>query len=146
MFYEDGAPCLRQQSLKMVFNHHVTVEGQPTERSPAFSFSLPLPLNIPSLSMTELENEVAKQLTQGFHKEVTTKLGRMLVDVSVDDNAVSKDGGELKVEKTIQPCPPLALPQRKETTFIKASVDDYNLLFGHMDNTARNSCMVFVKK
>ena len=51
----------------------------------------------------------------------------------MDDTAISKDGGELKVEKTIQPCPPLALPQQKQTTSIKVSVNDYNLLFGHMD-------------
>ena len=31
MFDENGELCLRQQFLKMVVNHHVTVEGQPTK-------------------------------------------------------------------------------------------------------------------
>ena len=133
MFDENGELCLRQQSVKMVVNHHVTVEGQPTEKGSLW-FSLPVPLSIPTPLMTELENQDVKQLLpQNSHQEITGTFGRMLVDVAVDDTAVSKDGGELKVEKTIQPCPPLALPQQKQTTSIKASVDDYNLLFGHMD-------------
>ena len=133
MFDEDGKLCLRQQSIKMVVNHHVTVEGQPTEEGSLW-FSLPLSPNAPTLLTTELENQDVKQLLpQNSHQEVTGSFGRMLVDVSVDDIVVSKDGAELKVEKTIQPCPPLALPQRKETTSIKASVDDYNLLFGNID-------------
>jgi len=133
MFDENGELCLRQQSLKMVVNHHVTVEGQPTEKGSLW-FSLPLPLNIPTPLMTELENQDVKQLLpQGSQQEITGNFGRMLVHVTVDDIVVSKDGAELKVEKTIQPCPPLALPQQKQTTSIKVSVDDYNLLFGHMD-------------
>jgi len=133
MFDENGELCLRQQSLKMVGNHHVTVEGQPTEEG-SLRLSLPLPLNIPTPLMTECENQDVKQLLpQGSHQKITGTFGRMVVDVTVDDTAVSKDGGELKVKKTIKPCPPLALPQQKQTTSIKASVDDYNLLFGHMD-------------
>ena len=133
MFDEDGGLCLRQRSLKMVVNHHVTVEGQPSKEVSVW-FSLPLSPNTPTLLTTELENQDVKQLlVQSSHQEITGTFGRMLVDVTVDDIVVSKDGGELKVEKTIQPCPPLALPQRKETTSIKASADDYNLLFGHMD-------------
>ena len=57
----------------------------------------------------------------------------MLVDVAVNHNIISKDGVELKLEKTIQPCSPLTRPQWKETTSIKASVNDYNLVYGHMD-------------
>ena len=47
MFDENGELCLRQQSLKMVINHHVTVEGQPTEEGSLW-FNLPLPLSIPT--------------------------------------------------------------------------------------------------
>ena len=133
MFDENGELCLRQQSLKMVGNHHVTVEGQPTKEGSIW-LSLPLPLSIPTPLMTELENQDVKQLLpQDCHQKITGTFGHMLVDVTVDDTAISKDGAKLKVEKTIQPCPPLALPQQKQTTSIKASVDDYNLLFGHMD-------------
>ena len=38
MFDENGELCLRQQSLKMVVNHHVTVEGQPTLFGLVFHF------------------------------------------------------------------------------------------------------------
>ena len=57
----------------------------------------------------------------------------MLVEIVVDSNATGMDGTELKVTKTIQPTPPLALPQLKETTIIKASVNDYDMLYGDMD-------------
>ena len=101
MFDEDGELCLRQQSLKMVLNHHVTVEGQKTEEGSVW-FSVPLSPNTPTPSMTELENQDVKQLLpQNSHNEITGNFGRMLVDVTVDDIVVSKDGAELKVEKTI---------------------------------------------
>ena len=132
VFDENGTLCLRQQSLKIVVNHHVRVEGQLI----ALGFvrlSLPLPLNTPTPSMTELESEVMKQLPQSFRQEIPTTLGHMLVDVTVDHKTVSKDGVELKLEKTIQPCSPLTRPQWKETTCTKASLNDYNLLYGRMD-------------
>ena len=73
-------------------------------------------------------------LAQGSCQEITSSLGHMLVDVTVDHKTVSKDGVELKLETTIQPCSPLTRPQWKETTSIKASVNDYNLqAYGHTD-------------
>ena len=103
MFNEDGVLCLQRQSL---LKHHVT--GHKTEER---AFNLPHPPNTPTQTMVELGNKVVKQLPQSTHNEV------------------SKDGAELKVETTIQPCP----PQQKKTTSTKASVNDYNLLYGHMD-------------
>ena len=107
IFDEDGAPCRQQKSLKMVFNHHQTVEGQPTDR---ISVQLILPL-APTPSSTNLELNDVKQLPQVSH-QITDISGHMLAAM---------------------PCPPLALPQQKQTTSIKVSVDDYDLLFGHMD-------------
>ena len=132
MFDEDGALCLRQQSLKMVFNNHVTMEGQPTKKV-SLRLSCPLPPNIPTPPMTELGDEVMKHFEQVSHFETTGVFGHLLAHVNVADNAISKDGAELKVEMTIQPCPVLALPQWKETIFMKASVNNYDLLYGHMD-------------
>ena len=132
VFDEDGAPCLQQRSLKMVVNHHVTVEDQSLAVG-SLRFTLRLPLNAPTPSMTELGNEVMKQLPQGFRQEIASTLGHMLVDVTVDHKTVSKNGVELKLEKTIQPCSPLTRPQWKETTSVKASMNDYNLLYSHMD-------------
>ena len=132
VFDENGALCLRQQSLKMVINHHVTVKGQPVALD-FIRLSLPLPLNTPTPSMTELESEVMKQLPRGFRQEISTTLGHMLVDVTVDHKTVSKNSVELKLERTIQPCSPLTRPQLKETTSSKASLNDYNLLYGHVD-------------
>ena len=133
MFDEDGALCLRQQSLKMVFYKHVTMEGRPTEELGSLWFSLPLPPNTPTPSRTELGDEVMKQFEQVPHFEITVVFGHLLAHFNVADSAISKGGAELKVETTVQPCPALALPQRKETTFMKASVNNYDLLYGHMD-------------
>ena len=95
MFDEDGALCLRQQSLKMVFNNHVTMEGQPTKKG-SLGLSCPLPPNTP---MTEFE-DVMEQFKQVSH--LTSDFGHLLA-------------------------------QWKKTTFIKASVNNYDLLYGHMD-------------
>ena len=89
----------------MVFNHHVTVEGQLTERISA-RFSLPLP---PTASNTDSEQQDVKQLSWASHQGVT---------------------GFTTVAK---PCLPLALLQRKETISMKASVNDYNLLYHDID-------------
>ena len=95
MFDEDGALCLRQQSLNMVVNKHVTMEGQPTEEVSLW-LSCPLPLNTP---MTEFGDvmEQCKQVSQ-----FTGVFGHLLA-------------------------------QCKEKTFIKASVNNYDLLYDHMD-------------
>ena len=89
MFNEDGVLCLQRQSL---LKHHVT--GHETEERAAWPFNLP---NTPTQTMVELGNKVVKQLPQSTH------------------DAVSKDGAELKVETTIQPCP----PQQKKNNFHK---------------------------
>ena len=132
MFDENGELCLRQQSMKMVVNHHVTVEGKLIALGFA-RLSLPLPPNTPTPSMTELGDEVMKLFEQVPHFEITGDFGHLLAHDNVAGNTISKDGAELKVEKTIQPCPVLALPQWKKTTFIKASVNNYDLLYGHRD-------------
>ena len=134
-FDKDGALCELQRSVKVVVHHTVTVDGQLLEKSSKW-FNLRLPSNASTPSMTECEDEIMKQLAlphQGSCQEITSSLGHMLVDVAVDDNTVSKNGVELKLEKTIQPCSPLTRPQWKETTLIKASLNDYDMLYGHMD-------------
>jgi len=106
MFDEEGELRLQQQSLKMVFNHHVTIEGQTADRISA-RFSLPLP---PIPLKADLESqEAVKQLSWGSYQEVT---------------------GCIPVAK---PCLSLALRQWKETISMKASVNDYDLLYDHMD-------------
>ena len=132
-FDENGALCLRQQSLKMVFNNHVIMEGQQREIRGSLQLICPLPPNTPTPSMTELGDEFRKNLEQVSYLKITGVFGHLLADVNIADKAISKDGAELKVETMISPCPPPPLPQWKETTFIKASVNNYDLLYGHMD-------------
>ena len=127
MFEEDGTPCQQQQSLKVFLKKNI--DGQQTGERSAW-LSLPLPPNIP---LSELEGQVSKQLPQSSHQELTGPFGRLLVDVTVGSHAIGKDGAELKVTKTIQPTPPLALPQLRETTVVKTSVSDYDMLYGEMD-------------
>ena len=133
-FDKDGALCELQQSLKVVVHHCITVEDQLIEDSSKW-FSLRFPLKASTPSVTKFGDEIMKQLAlpQASCQEITSSLGHMLVDVAVNHNIISKDGVELKLEKTIQPCSPLTRPQWKETTSIKASVNDYNLVYGHMD-------------
>ena len=87
MFDEDGALCLRQQSLKM--------EGQPKGKVSLW-LSCPLPPNTP---MTEFR-DVMEQFKQVSH--LTSVFGHLLA-------------------------------QWKKTTFIKALMNNYDLLYGHMD-------------
>jgi len=134
-FDKDGALCKLQRSLKVVIHHRITVEDQLIEDSSKW-FSLRFPLNASTPSTTKFGDEIMKQLAlpQGSCQEITSSLGHMLVDVAVNHNIISKDGVELKLEKTIQPCSPLTRPQWKETTSINSSVNDYNLqVYGHMD-------------
>ena len=128
MFEEDGTPCRRQKSLKFFLKESIDGIGKRSAW-----LSLPLPPNIPSPSIAELGEQIVKQLPQSSHQELTGPFGRLLVDVTVDSHAIGKDGAELKVTKTIQPTPPLALPQLRETTVVKASVSDYDMLYGEMD-------------
>ena len=111
------------------------MEDQLIEESSKW-FSLRFPLNASTPSVTKFGDEIIKQLAlpQASCQEITSSLGHMLVDVAVNHNIISKDGVELKLEKTIQPCSPLTRPQWKETTSIKAPVNDYNLqVYGHTD-------------
>ena len=101
-FDKDGALCELQQSLKVVVHHHVTVEDQLIEESSKW-FSLRFPLNASTLSTTKFGDEIMKQLAlpQASCQEITSSLGHMLVDITVNHNIISKDGVELKLEKTI---------------------------------------------
>jgi len=128
-FEKDGTPCQRQQSLKILLKQKAVVDGQQTNERSAW-LSLPLPPNILTPSMSEFGEEVMKQLPQSPHQELTGAFGRMLVDTMVDSHAIGMEGAELKVTKMIQPTPPLALPRLEETNVMKASANDYNMLYG----------------
>ena len=132
MFEEDGTPCQRQQSLKFFFKQNVTLDGQRSEEGSAW-LSLPLPPTSntgPSDSVSELGEQVLKQLQQSSHQELTDAFGH----IAMDSEAIGKGGAELRITKTIQlATPSLALPQLKQTTIMKASVNDYNMLYGDMD-------------
>jgi len=127
MFEEDGTPCQRQQSLKFFFNKKVILDGQQREEKSAW-LSLPLPPHIPhpSDSVSELGQQFVKQLQKSYHQDFNDAFGH----ITMDSQAIGKGGAELKVTDTIQA---LALPQLEETTIMKVSVNDYNMLYGEMD-------------
>ena len=126
MCMEDGKPFMQLQSLRMVVENRVTVGDKEVV---AAKLKFNFPIQAPNVPMTEFEGEITKQLPLSSNEEVSHPLGPMVLDVKVDNNITEKSI-ELTTTMTMQPCPPLALPQRKDTTVVRASVSDYDMLYG----------------
>ena len=138
VFDEDGVQCEQQRSLKVVINQQMDVAGQPGLGQVTGWSSCPLPSPDPTPTSTPASGKFVRQLSlpQNSHQEIISRLGRMSIDIKVDENTSDEDTGEVKITKTLQLSPtdpamaPLAL---KQTTTLKSSVDDYDKLYGHMD-------------
>ena len=131
MFTDDGKAFKQQQSMRMVIEKHVTIDDKPVPPV-KFMLNIPLPPNTPTPAMTEIEGEITKQL-QPSSNEISHPLGPMVVDVKIG-KTVDEKSIELVTTNTISPCPPLALPQLKETNILRASVSDYDRLYdGYAD-------------
>ena len=137
MFDEDGVQCQRQPSLKLVIKEETDAVGQPSFKVTGWeSFPLPPDNLTPESPDTSRVSGVIKQppTPQNTHQEIISRLGRMSVDVTVDKSSNIKDSTELKMTKTLQLSPPTqAKPLVKQTMTMKAAVDDYDMLYGHMD-------------
>ena len=72
-----------------------------------------------------------KQLPESSHREFMTVLGSLSVDTVVDKN-ISETGMEVKVIRTILPTS-LTSPKVEYTTTLRASIDDYDMLYKGVD-------------
>ena len=138
---EDGKLVVKNQSMKGVVKHEMAIGGGPPLKMTEWG-SLPILPDAakPMLTSTDVDRDtsVTKQepIPQNSHKEFTAPSGAsMSVDVTHDDNVNKKDGRETKVTKTLHPPPHLAsqLPKITHTATLKESVDDYDMLYSHLD-------------
>ena len=80
----------------------------------------------------DILGNIVKQLPETSHKEVMTpSLGPFVVDTVVEKK-VAENGIEIECTTTVVPSS-LTSPEVKETTVIRASVNDYDMLYSGMD-------------
>ena len=79
----------------------------------------------------DILDNLVKQLPETSHQEVMTSLGSFTVDKAVE-TTIAENGIEVKVTTTVLPSS-LTSPEVKETTIIRASVNDYDMLYSGMD-------------
>lgn len=125
MFKEDGTKCPTRKSMKFSFDYtgDVSVKGW-----------LYLPMSegaqLPE-TLKKARDELLKELPPNTRQEIAYPIP-MLVDTTV---GVVNDESELqlKITKSVYPCPPLALPPSKQTMIVTASIDNYDKLFANVD-------------
>ena len=139
---EDGKVVEKNQSMKSVFKHEMTIGGGPPMKLATGWGSLPIPPDAAKLMLTSTDVDHDTSVTKtepiprNSHEEFTGPFGASVsVDVTHDDNVNKKDGRETKVTKTLHPPPHLAsqVPKITHTTTVKESVDDYDMLYSHLD-------------
>ena len=135
VFDEDGVQCEQQRSLKLVINQQMDAPGQPGFGEVTGWSSFPLPSPDPTPTSTPPSGKFVRQrsLPQNSHQEIISCLGRMSLDIKVDENISNEDAREVKITKTLQLSPAMAPLALKQTTTLKSSVDNYDKLYGHMD-------------
>ena len=131
MFKEDGTPCPPQKCLKLGFEHQSVIDGLlAMPKITGWQYAL-LTEQTPTSAMTEFREKLLEQLPQSSHQEIANPMP-VSVDTEVEDSS-SASGVEIKITETFQPCPPLALPHLKQTTIVKATIDNYNMLYSGED-------------
>lgn len=124
-FDKDGVLVEKNESMKVVIKEEMKVGGHLSYQKTGWT-SIPIP---PGESLPELP------LPKETHEDHATLFGTVTVDVTSDDNVNSKDGKEMKVTRTGHPPSELALmlPKITHTRTVKTCVDDYNMLYSHLD-------------
>ena len=82
-------------------------------------------------AIREAIGNLVKQLPETSHQEVMTVLGPLSLDTVVEKN-VTESGIEVKIIKTILPSS-LTSPKVEVTTTLRASMNDYDMLYSGMD-------------
>ena len=139
VFDEDGVQREQQRSLKLVINQQMGTPGQPGLGEITAWSNLPILSLDPASTNTPPSAKFVRQhsLPQNSHQEIISSLGRMSLDIKVDEGVSDKDSREVKITKTLRLSPsdpamaaPLPL---KQTTTLKSSVNNYDKLYGNMD-------------
>ena len=128
MFKGDGTPCPPQRCLKLQFELQLTTEELPFEpKFTARSYKF-FADKTPEAAMAEFRESLLKELPENSSEVVALPMP-MSLDTQVEDSS-DDSGVEIKVTHTFRPCAPLALPQEKTTGTMKATVDNYSMLYG----------------
>ena len=135
VFDEDGVQCEQQRSLKLVINQQMDAPGQPGFGEITGWSSFPISSPDQTSISTPPSGKFMRQrsLPQNSHQEIISCLGRMSLDVKVDESVSDKDSREVKITKTLQLSPAMAPLALKQTTTLKSSVDNYDKLYSNMD-------------
>ena len=91
----------------------------------------PLPPDTPTPSICEDLDESLKELPENSQEHVTSPV-HMAVDIEAK-RKIREGGVELALTKSLRPCAPLIMPQIEETTTMKMSIDNWDMLFSDLD-------------
>ena len=133
MFKGDGSPCPPQKCLKLGFELEFVMEGLPLPgpKFTAWSYKF-VDDKTPEAALAEFKEDLLKQLPESGCEVIAIPMPVSLntrVEDSSDDSGV-----EIKVIHEQRPCAPLALPQMKTVATMKATVDNYSMLYGSEDS------------
>lgn len=130
MFKEDGTLCQRQKCVKFCFEHQSSTEHQLIASFTGWSPEEFVPAKVRDELLNVLQQKSLTVITSPMPLVVDTT---ETVDVFSDKSGEEDSGVELKCVCLLQPCPPLALPPLKQTTVVRATVDNYDKLYSSMD-------------
>ena len=132
IFDQDGTLFMQQRSVKVVKKHSTTVNGKLTEDE-SMRLHIGLPLNIPLPPMSEFGQLLAQVMpSQSTHQEITNALGQISAGIN-HRVSVSEGGIQCKTTSVFKLSGSLSSPRIKETTMVKLSVDDFDMLYSDQD-------------
>ena len=126
---EDGDLLVQKHCMKTFFEKTTTVGGHKVGELKMW-MNLPIPFSMPSTlepaMMKSISEECDKYLPSESNEDVVGPIGPMTIH-SKTEKAITNRSFQLSTTATVQPHPPL-LPM-KETLTMKATGDDYDLLY-----------------
>ena len=132
MFDQDGTLYAQKRSMKMVIKNSTSVNGKLTEDE-SMRLHLALALNIPLPQMSDFGQFLAQLMpSQNAHQEITNALGQISADIN-HKMSVSESGVQFNTTRVFKPSGSLASPCIEETTTVKISVDDFDMLYSDLD-------------
>ena len=133
MFKEDGTPCPPQKCLKLGIERQLATDLLPVAILPKMiEWWYVSTEKDPESVLNDFKVKLLEEVTPSQSCKEIAKPMPLLVDTKVED---SSTGGnvEVKLTQKVCPCPPLALPPMTFTTTMRATIDNYNMLYGGED-------------
>ena len=132
MFKGDGSPCPPQKCLKLGFEAQFIMEGLPSQEPKFTMWSYGFIADkTPEAALAEFRENLLKQLPESGCEMIALPMP-MSLNTQVEDSS-DDSGVEIKVIHEVRPCAPLALPQMKIVHTMKATIDNYSMLYGSED-------------